>query len=177
MKKTLRQKITGYVMPAYMADILTMNCISSFLSMSIISENSTYMFSYETGRFRRLVFGELDLGKRLTLIMTLIRINELNEDMLITAENYLIEPELIYSFDNRVVESGVRILFYPDMKRQPFEEKMIRFIEKITDRRDPREVRIMENVKNEIATGDMVRVSRYLEKMIKRNTEEQARGA
>ena len=47
MEKEIRQSITDYKMPRYICEILCSHYAKSFLEMTIICENDTYIFSYD----------------------------------------------------------------------------------------------------------------------------------
>lgn len=170
MKKMLKQKITGYTMPRYMTEILTQNYSPAFLRMSIIRENNTYMFTYDTGTMKRLVYRELTIADKLVLLQTILELKEESAQMLISAENYLIEPELIYSSGNSVREGRIRLLFYPDLQKRGFEEKFCLFIDKLKNPRTRAigEEDVLDQVKAEVEAGDPVRVERLLKKLADR---------
>lgn len=111
MEKDIRQSITDYKMPRYICEILCNHYAKAFLDMTIICENDTYIFSYDKKNKRRLVYRELTEIDKLQLVQTLIMINDNNCQMLIGAERYLIEPELIYSVRNRTDYNSIGILF------------------------------------------------------------------
>lgn len=168
MKKSLKQSITGYSMPIYLAEILTKNYCKGFLRMSIMCENGAYMFTYDIERFSRIEIRKLDICGKLSLIETLIKLNHENEEHLIMADSYLIEPELIYSINNKVSRDRIRLLFYPDFKKMSFSCKIKIFTDKITDRRKQNEMEVLEQVKQLIDDGNMIKTLRYINKMKER---------
>ncbi len=168
MKRTLRQGINNYYMPIYMRDILINNYCPCFLEMSIVKENDSYMFSYDTGFSERMDMNKLSTIDKLMLIRSILRLNHLSEEWLIRAEDYLLEPELLYSYNNSVYTDEVKLLFYPDFKSQEFNLKLALLIDKIKDKRNKRELEVMERLKDISNDGDMVLLERTIEKMINR---------
>lgn len=168
MKKSLRQSITGYDMPLYMQEILCNNYCPNFLKMTIINESSSYMFYYETGVRRKLDYRKLTTRDKLVLLMNLMTVNFENEEWLVKGESYLLEPELIYSMDNRVEYGALRILFYPDFKSQDFSVKIAIFADKIKNNNDSVECNYIEQFKNTVITGDQYKAKRLLENNIDR---------
>lgn len=169
MKKTLKQSITGYNMPLYLTEILTKHYCERFLRMSIMRDGESYMFTYDIERFRRLEIRKLNTAEKLVLIETLIKINRENEEHLIMADCYLIEPELIYSINNMVNLDRVRLLFYPDFKRMSFQSKIKIFIDKLTDRRKANEVEVFEHIKEMVGSESTVKTLRYIGKIKERS--------
>lgn len=168
MKKTLRQSICNYQMPMYMTEILVNNYCPCFLEMSILRENDSYMFSYETGYSKKINYSTLDTLDKLVLIRSLIKINQTTEDWLINAENYLIEPELIYSYENSVYFDEMKILFYPDFKNMSFNMKLNLFMDKIRDSRNQRESEIFEKLKELSNEMELLKMQAFIDKQIKR---------
>ncbi|WP_417028614.1 DUF6382 domain-containing protein, partial [Baileyella intestinalis] len=114
MKKWLKQEITGYHMPMYLNDILTGNYNRNFLRMSIIKDGDAYMFSYDTADLRKIKTVDMTLHEKMQLIRGIIEISEENDNHLVMARKYLLEPELIYSRNNSVTKERLKLLFYPD---------------------------------------------------------------
>lgn len=168
MKKWLKQEITGYNMPMYLNDILTGNYSRNFLRMSIIRDGDAYMFTYDTGNFRKLRVCDLDVQGKLKLVKGLIEISDENENYLVMARKYLLEPELIYCSGNSVDKDRMRILFYPDFNETDFEDKLVLFIDRITDRRNSAEAEEMERLKEVVRNGNRLRLLRHLDKRISR---------
>lgn len=133
VKKWLKQEITGYHMPMYLNDILTGNYNRNFLRMSIIKDGDAYMFSYDTADLRKIKTGDMTLHEKMQLIRGIIEISEENDNHLVMARKYLLEPELIYSRNNSVTKERLKLLFYPDFNEMEFEDKLILFIDRITD--------------------------------------------
>lgn len=168
VKKWLKQEITGYHMPMYLNDILTGNYNRNFLRMSIIKDGDAYMFSYDTADLRKIKTGDMTLHEKMQLIRGIIEISEENDNHLVMARKYLLEPELIYSRNNSVTKERLKLLFYPDFNEMEFEDKLILFIDRITDMRKETEVREMEDLKEMVLKGDRLRLLRYLDKRIVR---------
>lgn len=168
VKKWLKQEITGYHMPMYLNDILTGNYNRNFLRMSIIKDGDAYMFSYDTADLRKIKTGDMTLHEKMQLIRGIIEISEENDNHLVMARKYLLEPELIYSRNNSVTKERLKLLFYPDFNEMEFEDKLILFIDRITDMRKETEVKEMENLKEMVLKGDRLRLLRYLDKRIVR---------
>lgn len=168
VKKWLKQEITGYHMPMYLNDILTGNYNRNFLRMSIIKDGDAYMFSYDTADLRKIKTGDMTLHEKMQLIRGIIEISEENENHLVMARKYLLEPELIYSRNNSVTKERLKLLFYPDFNEMEFEDKLILFIDRITDMRKETEVKEMEDLKEMVLKGDRLRLLRYLDKRIVR---------
>ena len=168
VKKWLKQEITGDHMPMYLNDILTGNYNRNFLRMSIIKDGDAYMFSYDTADLRKIKTGEMTLHEKMQLIRGIIEISEENDNHLVMARKYLLEPELIYSRNNSVTKERLKLLFYPDFNEMEFEDKLILFIDRITDMRKETEVKEMEDLKEMVLKGDRLRLLRYLDKRIVR---------
>lgn len=168
VKKWLKQEITGYHMPMYLNDILTGNYNRNFLRMSIIKDGDAYMFSYDTADLRKIKTGDMTLHEKMQLIRGIIEISEENDNHLVMARKYLLEPELIYSRNNSVTKERLKLLFYPDFNEMEFEDKLILFIDRITDMRKEIEVKEMEDLKEMVLKGDRLRLLRYLDKRIVR---------
>lgn len=168
VKKWLKQEITGYHMPMYLNDILTGNYNRNFLRMSIIKDGDAYMFSYDTADLRKIKTGDMTLHEKMQLIRGIIEISEENDNHLVMARKYLLEPELIYSRNNSVTKERLKLLFYPDFNEMEFEDKLILFIDRITDMRKETEVKEMEDLKEMVFKGDRLRLLRYLDKRIVR---------
>lgn len=168
MEKDIRQSITDYRMPRYICEILCNHYAKAFLDMTIICENDTYIFSYDKKNKRRLVYRELTELDKLQLVLTLIMINDNNCQMLIGAERYLIEPELIYSVRNRTDYNSVGILFYPDTTMTPFNIKLIRFMDKIGTKNKKKAINCFELIKDELAKNEIYRAKSIAEKNLNR---------
>lgn len=172
MRKRLKHSISGYSMPLFMKEILSNGFCKSFLAMSITIDHDCYMFNYDTDRMSKIQINKLDICSKLLLIETLIILNSSAESWYIKGNNYLLEPELIYSIDNSVYEDDVRILFYPDFKRMDYSNKLAIFIEKLKTGSNSRECEILDKLKSYAELGDYTRVIRILDKQLLRLTAE-----
>ena len=105
---------------------------------------------------------------KLQLVLTLIMINDNNCQMLIGAERYLIEPELIYSVRNRTDYNSIGILFYPDTTMTPFNIKLIRFMDKIGTKNKKKAINCFELIKEELAKNEIYRAKSIAEKNLNR---------
>ena len=166
--KSVRQEANECHIPRYMQDILTNNYCPNFLRMSMVRERDDYLFRYQTDRYRKLDITKLDTYQKMVLLKSLISLNDRNEDWLIQAENYLIEPDLVYSVDNKVGEKEIRLLFYPDYKQRSFANKIVRFAEKIINLHDEQETDLISQFENFAKSGDWNRVKLFLDKNILR---------
>lgn len=165
---TIRHGMNGYRIPAYMEEILTHNYCPCFVRMSIIRDGQTYRFSYRPGRLTRLKTDEFDLYERLLLLRSLIDVTEAAQGYLIGAENYLLEPELIYSDGGNLTAGKLRIMFYPDVRRMRLPQKLMQFIDRIGSG-IPREDReILGQLRNLLETEDINRARLFLDKHIVR---------
>ncbi|MBQ0040564.1 MAG: hypothetical protein KBS56_00805 [Clostridiales bacterium] len=166
--KEVRQTINEYKLPTYIEDILTHNYCPNFLRMSMVREDNDYIFSYQTERFEKIDISKLNTYDKMVLLRTIISLNDENEDWLVKAENYMLEPELVYSLNNNVEEGCIRLLFYPDFKRTTFQKKIMQFAEKIKNKRNKMEVDMIENFKSICEMSDWNRTRLYLDKNIMR---------
>lgn len=165
---TIRHGMNGYRIPAYMEEILTHNYCPCFVRMSIIRDGQTYRFSYRPGRLTRLKTDGFDLYERLLLLRSLIDVTEAAQGYLIGAENYLLEPELIYSDGGNLTAGKLRIMFYPDVRRMRLPQKLMQFIDRIGSG-IPREDReILGQLRNLLETEDINRARLFLDKHIVR---------
>lgn len=164
----IRQDMAGYTMPAYVEEILTQNYCSNFMRMSIVRDSGSYSFSYKPGGYYRLDAAGLRLYDKLLLLRNLISMSESASDHLINAENYLLEPELLYAKDGRVDISNLRLMYYPDVKKLDFRFKLVLFADRIMNR-DIREEREMaESIRQAAEPGDINRIKLFLDKNILR---------
>lgn len=164
----LRHGMNGYTIPAYIEEILTHNYCPAFIRMSIVREGQSYRFSYRPGNLSKLRTQELDTYGRLMLLRSLITLNESAESYLITADNYLLEPELIYTFRDRTETDNVRILYYPDTKKMRFSAKLLLFAERIKDKTNREERELAEQFSEILNSGDLNRAKFFLDKNIMR---------
>ena len=70
--------------------------------------------------------------------------------------------------DNRVTENFIRILFYPDVKKLGFRQKLIKFSERIRDNSRKEERELAEQFRNVAEEVDMNRIRLFLDKNISR---------
>lgn len=168
MRKSLKQGITEYSMPLYMQDILSNHFCPNFLKMTIVYNNNSYMFYYETGIKKKVDYSKLCTREKLTLLINLMTINFENEEWLIKGDSYLLEPELIYSIGNGVEFGNLWILFYPDFRHKSFSDKLAIFAENIKDKSNSEEVGIIEQFKLAIVSEEPYKARRILEKNIDR---------
>lgn len=166
--KEVRQEISECKIPTYIEDILTHNYCPNFLRMSMVREDNDYIFNYLTGKYHRIDINKLDTFDKLRLLRSIISINDCNEDWMILAENYMLEPELIYSMNNNVAEGAIRLLFYPDHKRMTFQKKLLLFADKIKNKKNKSEVDIIDNFKSVCELNDWNRTRMFLDKNILR---------
>ena len=166
--KNVRQQANECYIPRYMQDILTNNYCPNFLRMSMVRECDDYLFRYQTDRYKKLDIGKLDTHQKMILLKSLISLKDRNEDWLIQAENYLIEPDLVYSVDNQVGEKEIRLLFYPDYKQRSFSNKIVKFAEKIINLRNEEERNLISQFENFAKRGDWNRTKLFLDKNILR---------
>ena len=161
-------EINEYRIPTYMEEILTNNYCPNFLKMSMLRENNDYVFNYQTDRFQRIDISSLTTCLKLCLLRTIISLGERNTEWLIKADNYLLEPELIYSYNNSVSEGNVRLLFYPDSNRISFDRKLAAFAEKIKNKRDRKENELLDQFKNYVENCELNKARMFLDKNIMR---------
>lgn len=164
----IRQDMTGYRMPAYVEDILTGNYCRYFARMSIVRDSGSYSFSYRLGGLSRLDIESLRLYDKLMLIRNLISMSENASDHLIGAENYLLEPELVYAKGGKVDRDSLRLLYYPDVKHLDLRYKIVLFADRILSRKDKEEREMAERIREAAEPGDINRIKLLLDKSILR---------
>lgn len=164
----IKQDITGYRMPAYVEEILTENYCRSFVRMSIIRDSGNYSFSYKPAGLRRLNPAGLNLYDKILLIRNLISMSENTSDHLIGAENYLIEPELVYAKGGNVDIGSLRLLYYPDIKKLEFRYKIVLFADRILNKSIREEREMAERIRSAAEPGDMNRLKMFLDKTLLR---------
>lgn len=164
----IKQDITGYRMPAYVEEILTENYCRSFVRMSIIRESGNYSFSYKPAGLRRLNPAGLNLYDKILLIRNLISMSENTSDHLIGAENYLIEPELVYAKGGNVDIGSLRLLYYPDIKKLEFRYKIVLFADRILNKSIREEREMAERIRSAAEPGDINRLKMFLDKTLLR---------
>lgn len=163
MRKQLIQEVVGHRIPRYICEILVKNYCETFLKMSIVSDGDKYTFSYDTGYYERLSREKLLTPSKIYIIRELFTLNEDAENHLIRASHYLIEPELIFVRDKYMEGKKIKIMFYPDSNKLPFEDKIIRFMRNIMDLNITDEKNIFNAVKGYIDDGDINSARRYLD--------------
>ena len=165
---TIRHGMTGFHIPAYMEEILTHNYCPYFVRMTIVREGDSYRLSYRPGKYEKLNTAALDTYRRAMLIRSVISIGEATRNYLIGPENYLLEPELVYSAANSTLAGNMRILFYPDIKKLSFPHKLMLFTERIKNNsiRDERE--LFNQFIDIMETGDINKGKMFLEKHLLR---------
>ncbi|MBR0379361.1 MAG: hypothetical protein IJH62_02240 [Mogibacterium sp.] len=164
----IRQNMAGYRMPAYVEEILTQNYCPGFMRMSIIREEDRYAFSYKTDSFAKLDPSGMRLYDKLLLIRNLISMCETNSDHLISAESYLIEPELVYARCGRTDIENLRLMYYPDVKRLDFRYKIVIFADRIMNREIREEREMAARIREAAEPGDINRIKMFLEKTLSR---------
>lgn len=166
--ENIRQDLTGYRMPAYMEEILTENYCGNFMKMSIVRDGGHYSFSYRPGNLSRLDTVNLRLYDKLLLLRNLIKLIEDNSDHLISAENYLLEPELIYAKDGSVDIGSIKLMYYPDAKKLEFRYKIVLFADRIMDKTIKEERDMADRIREAAEPGDINRIKLLLDKSILR---------
>lgn len=164
----IRQDMTGYRMPAYVEEILTENYCRNFMKMSIVRDSGNYSFSYRPENLRRLDTAGLGLYDKLLLIRNLISISEDTADHLISGDNYLLEPELIYARDGHVDTESIKLMYYPDAKRLEFRYKIVLFADRILNKEIREEREMADRIREAAEPGDMNRIKLFLDKSILR---------
>ena len=166
--KELREDASECKIPTYIEDILIHNYCPNFLRMTMVREGSDYTFNYQTERYKKIDIGSLDTYDKLVLLRTVIAMRDGNEDWLIQDENYVLDPELIYTINNSVQEGSIRMLYYPDYKRMSFKKKMLEFVEKIRNSRNKIENDLLDKFKSVCELNDWNRTRLFLDKNILR---------
>lgn len=164
----IRQNMSGYKMPSYIEEILTQNYCSSFIRMSIVSDSGRYLFSYRPENYSRIDPAEMSLYDKLLLLRNLISMSEISADHLIGAENYLLEPELVYTKDQNVDIGSLKIMYYPDIKKLDFRYKIVLFADRILNKDFREEREMAEKIREAAEPGDMNRIKLFLDKNILR---------
>ncbi len=147
MDERLSRRIVGHSIPEYMIEILIQDYAGTFLRMVVSRNGGVYDLSYEQNGYRRCMAQRLPSPEKFRLLELLYDINEENENHLIPAERYMLEPELIYWKDHRISRKTVRLLFYPDVKGESFLRKWLMLIEKILNPGVPEEKGLLEQMR------------------------------
>ena len=166
--KNIRQEISDCNIPGYLQDILTNNYCPNFLRMSMVRESNDYTFRYNSGRYKKLQVDRLNTYMKIVLIKSILDLIEKNEEWLIKSDTYLIEPELIYSVDNSVDISSLKLLFYPDYAMEDLSTKLRKFCKKITDLNKTDEVELMNQLREIIGRNDFNRARIFIDKNLLR---------
>lgn len=164
----IRQEMAGYRMPAYVEEILTQNYCPNFMRMSIVRESGNYSFRYKKDSLDRLDIQGLRLYDKLLLIRNLILLSENTSDHLIEAQDYLIEPELVYSRGSRVDTESIRLMYYPDIKKLDFRFKIVLFADRIMNKNIKEEREMAGRIREAAEPGDINRIKLFLDKSISR---------
>lgn len=165
---TLKHGMRGHHIPAYIEEILTHNYCPYFVRMTMVREGDSYNFSYRPGNLTKLDITTLDAYGKLLLLRSVMTINEATRNYLIGSENYLIEPELIYSSGNSTLAKDIKILFYPDIRRVKFSQKMMHFTERIRDEHRRNENELLTIFRDIMETDDINKGKMFLDKHILR---------
>ena len=164
---TLKHGMNGYRIPAYMEEILTHNYCPFFMRMSIVRDGDSYKFAYRPGKLTRLRAEGLGLYDKLMLLRSVIILSEAAESYLIKTENYLLEPELIYTDGKGFLPGNIRLLFYPDIRRLRLSQKLMLFADRIKGgSRDEKDV--LNQLRDILESGDINRARLFLDKHILR---------
>ena len=136
--------------------------------MTMIREGDSYSFSYRPGNLSKLDIASLDAYGKLLLLRSVMTINEVTKSYLIGAEKYLIEPELIYSVGNSTLAKDLKVMFYPDIRRVSFHQKMMHFTERIRDEHRRNENELLTIFRDIMETADINKGKMFLDKHILR---------
>ena len=162
----IRHGLSGYRMPAYVEEILTRNYCNVFVRMTIIKDGDSYKFTYRPGNLRRLDIKSLDTYEKLLLLRSIISLSQRASTYLLRPESYLLEPELVYSYGNRVNSSSLRLIFYPDVTALRFENKLMNFTERIRSADIKEERALLDQFRSILEEGDLNRATWFLDKSI-----------
>ena len=165
---TIKHGMNGYRIPAYMEEILTHNYCPYFVRMTIIRDGQSYRFSYRPGRLTRLDTDSLDIYERLMLLRSLISVCEAAQGHLIGPENFLLEPELIYTEGGTLTAGKLRIMFYPDARKVRLPQKLMQFTDRISTGLSKDDRQTLSHLREIIETEDINRVKLFLDKQIVR---------
>lgn len=147
MEQRINQRITGYHIPDYIGEILVRDHAKTFLKMVISKNADSYEFTYEITGYQRLTANRISSGQKMKLLEILYEINGINEDRLIPGEKYLLEPALIYWRNQELQRENVRLLYYPDIREEPFLRKWLALIEKILNPSAMEERELLEDIR------------------------------
>lgn len=113
MEERLSQRIVGHAIPEYMIEVLIQDYAGTFLRMVVSRNGGVYDLSYELNGYRRCMAQRLPSAEKFCLLELLYDINEENENHLIPAERYMLEPELIYWKDHQIGRKPCDCCFTP----------------------------------------------------------------
>lgn len=164
----IRQGMTGYKIPGYMEEILTGNHCPYFMRMSMVRDHGNYSFSYRPDKYSKLDKSKLTTYEKLVLVRSVITLAETAREYMIRPENYLLEPELIYSYGGRVSAESIRLMFYPDNRRLGLRYKILLFADRIRDADNREERELFEQLRVAGEGGDINRIKLFLDKNIQR---------
>ena len=136
--------------------------------MNIVREDQSYRFTYRPGHLMRLDTEGLDSYGKYMLLRSLITISEAAEGYLIGAENYLLEPELLYTTGGGTSPDHIRILFYPDVRRKRFQNKLLQFTDRISKNSSREEREVLQQFMELIGKGEINKEKMFLDKKILR---------
>lgn len=163
----LMHGISGIKIPSYIEEILSNNYCPHFIRMSIIRDTDNYRFTYRTSNMTKLTTKSLDVYSKFVLLRSLIDICSRTGSYLISPENYLLEPELIFTSGRGYGSEEIRLMYYPDLKHMDAAHKIMQFAERIKgttkEERD-----LFSQFRNVIETGDINRAGLFLDKNILR---------
>lgn len=166
--KNIKQEVNDFYLPGYMQEILTNNYCPNFLRMSMVRESNDYTFRYQSDRYKKIQIDKLNTYSKMVLIKSVLEIVEKNEEWLIRAESYLIEPDLIYSINNSVDVSSIKLLFYPDYAMRDMSEKLSSFGKKLVNLHNDEEVDLICQFSEIIKNKDYNKARIFLDKNILR---------
>lgn len=172
----IRQDMSGYTMPTYVEEILTQNYCPNFMRMSIVRECDNYVFNYKPESYDRLDVMKLRLYDKLLLLRTLIQMSEDTSNHLINANNYLLEPELIYCKGGNININSIRLMYYPDIKKLEFRYKLVLFASRIMNEQNKEEREMAESIRQAAEAGDINRIRMFIEKNLLRLEKRMAEG-
>lgn len=165
----LRQQIAGYHLPEYLSDVLTLDTAGTFLHMSVEVQENTTVFVYDLCGMEQINLRTMSTVDRIRLMEILLDIDDINEDHLIPASAYLIEPELIYCRNHQLTFNSVRILFYPDTHKKDFMYKWGMSAFRILRPEEVRESDLLTRLRHQMEVdGSRAGIRRLLQRTAKR---------
>lgn len=165
MENRISQRIIGHRLPEYMLEVLTGGYAKAFLPVGIIRKEDSYTFNYDLNGYRRCKADRLPTKEKFRLLEILYDMNEDNENHLIPGDRYLLEPGLIYWNRHQIQMNTVRIIFYPDIKGEPFLKKWLIFIEKTLNAGIPEEQELLNQIRSLLQKqNDAYQIRKLIEK-------------